>query len=201
MERRRGAGGRAAGATPFMVLLAGFEALLARLAGQGDLVLGTTVANRDRTETENLIGLFVNTLALRCELGDDPSFADHLARVRETTVEAFAHADLPFERLVEELKPERRLAENPLFEVAFAFQRPPLAGVGGDGLRPGILEIDTGIAKFELVLHLVDGDDVIHGFWEYRKALFDRTSIDRLTARLLEHETVSGDVVDACLVV
>ncbi len=176
--------GRAAGATPFMVLLAGYEALLARLAGQGDLVLGTTVANRDRSETENLIGLFVNTLALRCELGDDPSFADHLARVRETTIEAFAHADLPFERLVEELKPERRLAENPLFEVAFAFQRPPLAGAGGDGLRPGILEIDTGIAKFELVLHLVDGDDVIHGFWEYRRALFDRTSIDRLTARL-----------------
>ncbi len=176
--------GRAAGATPFMVLLAGFEALLARLSGQGDLVVGTTVANRDRSEIEDLIGLFVNTLPLRGELADDPAFADHLARVREVTVEAFAHADLPFERLVEELKPERRLAENPLFEVAFAFQQPPLAGVGGDGLRLGILEIDTGVAKFELVLHAVDGGDAVHGFWEYRTALFDRTTVERLTRHL-----------------
>ena len=186
--------GRAAGATSFMVLLAGFEALLARLSGQGDLVVGTTVANRDRTEIENLVGLFVNTLALRGELSDDPTFADHLARVREATIEAFDHADLPFEKLVLELKPERRLAENPLFEVAFAFQRPPLEQLGGDalglGLRLGIVQVDTGMAKFELVLHLIEGGDGLQGFWEYRRALYDRTTIERLTRRL---ETLLAD--------
>ncbi len=192
--------GRSAGATSFMVLLAGFEALLARLSGQGDLVVGTTVANRDRSEVENLIGLFVNTLALRGELADDPPFAGHLARVREATIEAFDHADLPFEKLVEELKPERRLAENPLFEVSFAFQRPPLEAVGNEtaglGLELGILQIDTGTAKFELVLHLIEGhrieggDDALSGFWEYRRALYDRTTIERLTLRL---ETLLAD--------
>jgi amino acid adenylation domain-containing protein len=185
--------GRRGGATPFMVLLAGYEALLARLSGQGDLVVGTTVANRDRSEVENLVGLFVNTLALRAELGDDPTFAEHLARVRETALEAFAHADLPFEKLVEELKPERRLTENPLFSAALLFQRPPLAGMGDlGGLLLGLLEIPTGTSKFELSLHLVDAGELFRGSWEYRTALFERATIERFTRRL---ETA---LADAC---
>ncbi len=176
--------GRAAGATPFMVLLAGFEALLARLSAQGDLLVGTTIANRDRTEVENLIGLFVNTLALRGELGDDPGFGEHLARVRETTVEAFADADLPFEKLVEELKPERRLAQNPLFEVAFVFQRSALVATAGEELGLAVVEVHNATAKFDLTLQVFDLGDAFRAFWEYRTALFDPPTVERLTRRL-----------------
>ncbi len=175
---------RGFGATPFMVLLAAFQALLARLSGQRDLLVGTTVANRDRTEVENLIGLFVNTLALRGEMDGDPPFGEHLARVRDMTVGAFGHADLPFEKLVEELKPERRSAENPLFEVAFLFQRPPLAGTGSGDLALSALEVHNARAKFDLSLHVMELGGVFRSFWEYRTALVDPATAERLSRRL-----------------
>ncbi len=176
--------GRAAGATPFMLLLAAFQALLCRLSGQRDLVVGTTFANRDASEVENLIGLFVNTVALRARLDDDPPFGEHLARVRDAAVAAFAHADLPFEMLVEELRPERRLAGNPLFEVAFVFQRPPAAGEEARGLVFEALEVHNGSAKFDLSLHLMDLGRVLRAFWEYRRALFDPATVERFSRRL-----------------
>ena len=106
-----------------MVLLAAFDALLARHTGQDDLVVGTPIANRNRLETEGLIGFFINTLVLRLDLAGDPPFRDLARRARAATLEAYAHQDLPFERLVEELAPERERGRNPLFQVMLALQR------------------------------------------------------------------------------
>ena len=108
-----------------MALLAGFEALLARHSGQPDVVVGTPVANRRLVEIEGLIGFFANTLVLRADLADDPPFAALGRRVRQAALEAFAHQDVPFERLVEALEPERHLAYSPLFQVMFNLQTPP----------------------------------------------------------------------------
>ena len=112
-------GGQNRGATLFMTLLAAFGALLSRYSGQSDLVIGTPIANRTRSELEGLIGFFVNTLALRLDLSGDPSFATLLERVRTVATEAYAHQDLPFEMLVARLSPERHLSQAPIFQVMF----------------------------------------------------------------------------------
>ena len=109
-------------ATLFMTLLAVFTVLLARSSGQDDIVVGTPVANRSHVELEPIVGLFVNALVVRTDLADDPSFPELLARVRETCLGAHAHADMPFEKLVEELQPERLLGQNPMFQVSFVLQ-------------------------------------------------------------------------------
>ena len=130
-EALRAVGRRQAGATPFMTFLAVFYALLHRLTGETDLVVGTPVANRRRPELEGLIGFFANTLALRARIPDlpagEPTFAGLLAVVREAALSAYAHQDLPFERLVEELSPERSLARTPLFQVMFLLHGTPFA--------------------------------------------------------------------------
>ena len=118
-------GGQNRGATLFMTLLAAFGALLSRYSGQSDLVIGTPIANRTRSELEGLIGFFVNTLALRLDLSGDPSFATLLERVRTVATEAYAHQDLPFEMLVARLAPERHLSQAPIFQVMFALQNVP----------------------------------------------------------------------------
>jgi amino acid adenylation domain-containing protein/non-ribosomal peptide synthase protein (TIGR01720 family) len=137
-------------ATPFAVLLAAFQALLARLTGASDLAVGSPIANRNRLEVEPLIGFFVNTLVLRAELADDPPFRDLLARARRATLEAYAHQDLPFDRLVEELRPERRLAVSPLFQVLFALQNAPMGAMELPGLTLSPLPFETRTAQFDL---------------------------------------------------
>src|SRR6185295_9701753 len=134
LSRDLAALGRSRGATVFMVLLAAYEALLARLIGQEDVVVGTPVANRNRRETEELIGFFVNMLALRGRLGGSPSFVELLEQAREAALGAYLHQDLPFEHLVEELQPERTLAHAPLFQVVLVLQNAPLTPLRLPGL-------------------------------------------------------------------
>jgi amino acid adenylation domain-containing protein len=146
-------------ATPFAVLLAAFQALLARLTGASDLAVGSPIANRNRMEIEPLIGFFVNTLVLRAELGDDPPFRELVARARKSTLEAYAHQDLPFERLVEELRPERQLAVNPLFQVLFALQNAPVGAMELPGLTLSPLPFETRSAQFDLEVSVWEGEE------------------------------------------
>ncbi len=172
--------GRRGQATPFMTLLAGFATLLHRYTGQGDVAIGTPIANRERLELEGLIGFFANTLVLRADLAGDPSFLALLARTRTMALDAYAHQDLPFERLVEELQPERDLAVNPLFQVMFQMQNVPQKGIELPGLSLLPVETERGSAMFELVLALRDAGRGFAGTLEYDADLFEATTIERL---------------------
>ena len=182
-------------ATPFMVLLAGFQALLSRLTGQEDLAVGSPIANRNRAEIEPLIGFFVNTLVLRGDLAGEPSFAELVARVRRTTLEAYAHQDLPFEQLVEELRPERHLAVNPLFQVLFAVQNAPMGAMELPGLTLEPLAFETQTAQFDLELSLWDFGEGLVADLAYSTELFDAPTPRRLAAHL-EH-LLRGAMADA----
>ncbi len=173
--------GRREQATVFMTMLAVFKALLYRYTGQSDLIVGTPAANRDRPELEGLIGLFLNTLVLRTEVTNDLTFRALLARVRATTLEAYEHQDLPFEKLVEELQPDRNLNVNPLFQVLFVLQTGQAGVAGGDSTGP----LNTGTSKFDLSLYLSDTGGEITGAWEYNRDLFDDGTIGRFTQHLL----------------
>ncbi|HLL47907.1 MAG TPA: condensation domain-containing protein, partial [Longimicrobiaceae bacterium] len=178
----------AAGATPFMVVLAAWQALLGRWAGQDDVVVGTPIAGRTRAETEPLIGFFVNTLALRADLSAGPTFAGLLAGVRETTLGAYAHQELPFDRLVEALGIERSLQHHPLFQVAFAFQN-----VEAGELRLGTASAERfpvggRAAQLDVSLALAERDGGLAGSLAYRRALLDAATVERMAehfARLL----------------
>ncbi|MEA2694498.1 MAG: hypothetical protein QOJ16_3885, partial [Acidobacteriota bacterium] len=175
--------GRESQATLFMVLLSGFAALLGRLAGSVDLVVGSPVANRQRSEVEGLIGFFVNTLALRADLAGEPGFRDLLGRMRAVTLGAYAHQDVPFEKLVEELSPERSLGHSPLFQVLLALQNAPLPPLALPGLTLTPLPLAEGTAKFDLTLSLAPGTPGVSGVGgtlEYNRDLFDRTTAERL---------------------
>ncbi|MET0399300.1 MAG: amino acid adenylation domain-containing protein, partial [Longimicrobiaceae bacterium] len=177
---------RREGATLFMTLLAGWQALLGRYAGREDVVVGSPVAGRTRVETEGLIGFFVNMLALRGDLEGDPTWRELLGRTRETALGAFAHQDLPFERLVEELGVERSLAHAPVFQVTFALNR---AAAAAGRLRLGEVEqapFGTGAAaaKLELELTLADTGDALGGELVYRAALFEAATAARMAGHL-----------------
>src|SRR5262249_10157940 len=144
--------GRGHGATLFMTLAAGFEVLLFRLTGQPDVVHGSPVAGRSRPELADLIGLFVNTLVLRARLSPGMSFADALGEARAAALGAYAHEDLPFDLLVEDLQPVRDLASTPLFQVFFALQNVPLAPPPAGDLTLAPRAVATGTAKFDLSL-------------------------------------------------
>lgn len=165
--------------TLFMTLLATFQALLARWSGQTDIAVGTPIAGRTHTILEQLIGFFANTLVLRTDLSGNPTFRILLGRVREVTLEAYAHQDLPFGLLVDALKPARDLSRNPLFQVMFVLQNAPFSTVEVPGLQLRQLEVETGTAKFDLTLTLIEVSDGLHVALEYATDLFDGTTIER----------------------
>ncbi|MBI3457316.1 MAG: amino acid adenylation domain-containing protein [Candidatus Rokubacteria bacterium] len=171
---------RRAGVTLFMTLLAGFQALLHRYTGQKDIVVGSPVAARTRTETEGLIGLFVNTLALRADLSGDPTFWELLGRVREVALGAYAHQDLPFEKLVEELNPARDLSRTPVFQVMFQLQNAPLPALALPGLTVSPLKVHSGTAKFDLTLTVDVRERGLRGVVEHNTDLFDGGTIGRM---------------------
>jgi amino acid adenylation domain-containing protein len=169
------------GSTPFMVLLAGFEALLHRYTGQEDFLVGSPVANRTRQELEGLIGFFVNTLALRARLGGEPSFDELTGRVRQVTLDAYAHQDLPFERLVEALEPRRDLSRSPLFQVLFVLQNAPFEPLELPELTLEPLELESGTSKFDLSLYLMERPDgPLGGFLEINTDLFEEATAFRM---------------------
>lgn len=170
----------ASGTTLFMTLLAGFSVLLARYSDQWDLVIGSPIANRTRSELEPLIGFFVNTLALRIRLDGDVSLRELLARVRQNTLEAYAHQDLPFERLVDELQTERDLSRNPLFQVMFAVQNAPPGKRSLDGLEVQPVRTRAASAQFDLVLDIWETGSTLTCVLEYSTDLFDQPTITRL---------------------
>jgi amino acid adenylation domain-containing protein len=173
--------GRREGATLFMVLLAAFQALLHRLTGEDDLVVGTPIANRTHAGLEGLIGFFVNTLALRSRLDGDPTFRELLAAARTTALGAYAHQDLPFERLVEELRVERSLRQTPVFQVMLALENAPAGELALPGLTLAPVPLAPGAAKFDLSLTVAEEGRAV---LEYDARLFDRATAERLLERL-----------------
>ncbi len=183
-------------ATLFMVLLAAWKTLLARYAGETDLVVGTPVANRGRAETEGLVGFLANTLALRTDLGGDPAFREALRRVRGTALGAYEHEELPFGVLVAELHPERDLSRPPLCQVMFLLDSAPPAPLDLPGVRLVPVEADTGISAFDLTLRLAERDGAVDGALEYAAALWDAPTVARMAAAfraLLEDVAASPD--------
>ncbi|HJX29719.1 MAG TPA: amino acid adenylation domain-containing protein, partial [Thermoanaerobaculia bacterium] len=178
---------RREGATLFMILLAAFQTLLHRLAGQDDVLVGSPVANRNRGEIEGLIGFFVNTLVLRGRFGTPdraPSFREAVARTRVAALGAYAHQDLPFERLVEELQVERSLSYSPLFQVMFTLQSFSLESLELPGLRLAPVPMQGVTAKFDLTLSMAEAESGLAGTLEYSSELFDAATMRRLLDHL-----------------
>lgn len=163
---------RQANVTLFMTLLAAFKTLLHRYSGQEDIVVGSPIANRNRTEIEGLIGFFVNTLVLRTSISDNLSFRDLLGRIREVTLDAYAHQDLPFEKLVETLRPERNLSHTPLFQVMFILQNAPKEATEDSRLIMNSVSIDNETAKFDLTLTLEEANQKLYGKLVYNADVF-----------------------------
>jgi amino acid adenylation domain-containing protein len=185
---------RREGVTLFMTLLAAFQTLLYRYSGQEDLVTGTPIAGRNRAETEGLIGFFVNSLPLRTDLSGNPRFRELLTRVKETALGAYAHQDLPFEKIVEAVQPERSLSYAPIFQVMFALQNQPRANFNLPGLNITHLKREFDSSKFDLTLFMTETEEGLSCWLEYNTDLFDR---DTLT-RLLDHFQIllTGVVAD-----
>lgn len=171
---------RRQGTTLFMTLLAAFNALLYHYSGQEDIVVGTNVANRNSAETEGLIGFFINMLTLRTDLSGNPTFTELLARTREVSLGAYAHQDVPFEKLVEELKPERNLSHTPLFQVVLSLQNAPDSTLELPGLSTDLIAGASGTAKFDLVVNLSESENGLIGSYEYNRDLFEPLTIIRM---------------------
>jgi amino acid adenylation domain-containing protein len=167
--------------TLYMTLLAAFQTLLYRYSGQEDIIVGSPIAGRNRAEIESLIGFFVNTLVLRTDLSSNPSFQELLARVRANTLDAYAYQDLPFEKLVEELNPERSLSYSPLFQVMFVFQNTPGQTAQLLGLTQTPVELVTETAQFDLTLSVEEQNGLLIGSWNYNTDLFDADTITRMS--------------------
>ncbi|MER7047175.1 condensation domain-containing protein [Streptomyces jumonjinensis] len=172
--------GRTHEVTPFMTLLAAFQVLIARYSGEHDVPVGTPISGRTRIEVEPLIGFFVNTLVLRPDLSGDPSFAEVLGRVRRCAVDAYAHQDVPFERLVEEVRPERDLGQHPLFTVMFQLDEPSALPAGLPGLEVSALRIPQTIVKFDVEVSMTDRGDHFTGVVRYAADLFAHDTMRQL---------------------
>ncbi|MBA2672674.1 non-ribosomal peptide synthetase, partial [Ramlibacter sp.] len=177
--------GQRQGTTLYMTLLAAWAALLSRLSGQDDVVIGTPVANRTRAEVEGLIGFFVNTLALRIDLDGSPSTVELLARVKAESLNAQQHQDLPFEQVVELLKPERSMAHTPLFQAMFSWQADAPGAIELPGLALQPLAAPVTLAKFDITLHMGEAEGRIAGGFEYASALFKHATIERYAGYLV----------------
>lgn len=174
---------RESNATPFMFLLAAFQVLLSRYSGSTDILVGCPAAGRSRLETEPLLGLFLNTLVLRTNLDGEPTFRELLGRVRETALGAYAHQDLPFEKLVEALQPERSLSHSPLFQVFFQLRNLPFDAPRFDGLAVEPVEFDPGTGQFDLAVAIAPARGSLEVTFTYNTDLFDRET----AARMLGH--------------
>ena len=183
---------RQQGSTLFMTLLSAFNVLLRRYTGQEDILVGTPIANRNHIDTERLIGLFVNTLVIRADLSGNPGFSELLGRIRESALGAYVHQELPFEKLVERLKPERSLSHTPLFQVMFAFQNASIQELELPDLILTPLEVNSGSAKFDLMLMVEESGQELKASIEYNTDLFDSRSISRLASHF---RTLLGSIV------
>jgi amino acid adenylation domain-containing protein len=189
--------GRSEGATLYMVLLGAFQVLLSKYSGSEDVVVGSPIAGRTRKEVEELIGFFVNTLVLRTDLGGDPSFRETLRRAREVTLGAYEHQEVPFERLVAELQPERTLSHAPLFQVLLTLQNAGGGGAALPGLSVSGVEAERASAKFDLSLVLTATSRGLRGGLTYSTDLFERGTVERMLGhlvRVLEQVVADADV-------
>ena len=185
---------RREGVTLFMTLQAAFDALLHLTTGQDDIIIGTSIANRTHLQTEKLVGCFINLLPLRTILSGNPSFRMLLAKVREVTLGAFSHQDIPFEKLVEFLQPERDLRYSPLFQVLFEYRDEPASRLELPGLSFSFCEPNRATAKFDLTLFMMQGRERIGGFFEYRTDLYDPCTIRRMIEQFQELlQNIAGD--------
>lgn len=171
-------------ATLFMTLLAAFQVLLHRYCNEDDIVVGTPIAGRNHTEIEPLIGFFINTLVLRTDLSGEPDFITLLSRVREVTLGAYAHQDLPFEKLVEVLRPQRSRSYSPLFQVAFVLQNKSEQSLSLSGLDVVTLETDSKTSKFDLALFMTESAEGLRATIEYNVDLFNAATIERMLGHL-----------------
>ena len=171
------------GVTLFMTLLAAFQTLLYRYTGQDDMIVGTPIAGRDRTETEKLIGVFINTLVLRTQIQGNLTFQELLSQVREVALGAYEHQDVPFEKLVEELQPQRHLRRTPLFQVLFQLRNLPTHTIEAQGLKIEDIHLETGIAMLDLALEIAEEPEGLVCAFKYNIDLFDQATIERMAYR------------------
>jgi amino acid adenylation domain-containing protein len=175
---------RREGVTMFMTLLSAFEIVLARHSGQRDIIIGTPIAGRTRIETEPLLGLFLNTLALRADLSSNPTVRELLHQTRETALQAYAHQDVPFEKLVEELQPQRDLSRSPFFQVMFILQNSPPGNSKMRGLSVELFDVSTHFSKFELTLLCLEDEDGITAAFEYNSDLYELSTMQGMAQHL-----------------
>lgn len=184
---------RSEGSTAFMTLLAAFNVLLHRYTGQEDIVVGTDIANRNRQELENIIGFFVNHPVLRTRMDGNPTFRELLQRVREVTLDAYAHQDLPFDKLVSALRPERDLSRMPIFQVLLVVRNTPIEPMQLSGLTVSLMEVENLTAKFDVALFLEETADGLAAVWNFSTDLFEQSTIERMAQQFqqLLHSAVA----------
>jgi amino acid adenylation domain-containing protein len=184
VRRELEAVGRRTGATLYMVVLAAWQVLLGRYSGQTDVVVGTPIAGRVRPELEGVVGLFVNSLALRTDLSGDPTFTEVVRRVRETALGAYEHQEVPFERVVEALAPERNLSHTPVFQAMVAWEIAAESDVQLPGITTSRIPVERGVSRLDLSLFMTDSGDRLSGVLEYNTDVFNHDRIVRMTGHL-----------------